>query len=213
MSKPVSIYGGSSRPCSPACALLHAPRCLTASQVAAPVHGVSTTGATTPDPRLSTPAGRPGRRSGVPGSAIRHLEYEISAYGCAASLVRLMANVRSVAQIACVACAGPDAIAAELVDRGRAGRMLPGIGGEHCDALDAESPGRSLPNIGSLMRAAATVRWAFISSVIVRVSAGPCGVSSRRQLARSRAATRLLAGNGVVNSCGISRTATSGPER
>jgi hypothetical protein len=50
MSKTVPIYGGSSSPCSPACALLHAPRCLTASQVAPPVHGVSTTRATTPKP-------------------------------------------------------------------------------------------------------------------------------------------------------------------
>jgi hypothetical protein len=67
--------------------------------------------------------------------------------------------------------------------------------------------GAPLPNIGSLMRAAAMVPWAFIPSVIVRVSAGPCGVSSRRRLARSRAATRLLAGNGAVNSCGTRRTA------
>ena len=213
MSKPVPVHGGSSRPCSPACALLHAPRCLTASQVAAPVHGVSTTRATTPDPgfqhQLADQDADPACQDPRLGTSNTKSVHMAARH----HFVRPMANVRSVAQIACVACAGPDAIAAELVDRGRAGRMLPGIGGEHCDALDAESPGRSLPNIGSLMRAAATVRWAFISSVIVRVSAGPCGVSSRRQLARSRAATRLLAGNGVVNSCGISRTATSGPER
>jgi len=49
MSKPAPIYGGLSCPCSPACALLHAPRCLAASQVALLVHDVSTTRATTPD--------------------------------------------------------------------------------------------------------------------------------------------------------------------
>src|SRR4029450_5721678 len=46
----VPVYGGSSRPCGPACALLDAPRCLTASLVALPVHGVSTTRSTTPGP-------------------------------------------------------------------------------------------------------------------------------------------------------------------
>src|SRR6266702_8883500 len=58
MSKPVPVYGGSSRPCSPACALLHAPRCLTTSQVASPVHGVSTTPVTTPQPHPHQPAGQ-----------------------------------------------------------------------------------------------------------------------------------------------------------
>jgi hypothetical protein len=52
MSKPVPAYGGSSGPCSPACALLHAPQCLTASTVSLPVHGVSTARATTPKPPL-----------------------------------------------------------------------------------------------------------------------------------------------------------------
>jgi len=75
MSKPAPIYGDSSRLCSPACALLHAPRCLTTSRVAPPVHGVSTTPVTTPQPP-SPPADRPGRRSGVPGSATRHPEHE-----------------------------------------------------------------------------------------------------------------------------------------
>jgi hypothetical protein len=50
MSKPVPIRSGSPRPCSPACALLCAPRCLATSRVAPPVHGVSTTCVTTPDP-------------------------------------------------------------------------------------------------------------------------------------------------------------------
>jgi pyridoxine/pyridoxamine 5'-phosphate oxidase len=75
MSKPAPIYGDSSRLCSPACALLHAPRCLTTFRVAPPVHGVSTTPVTTPQPP-SPPADRPGRRSGVPGSATRHPEHQ-----------------------------------------------------------------------------------------------------------------------------------------
>src|ERR1700751_5326037 len=75
MSKPVPVYAGSPRPCSPACALLCAPRCLAASRVALPVHGVSTTPVTTPQPH-PPPADRPGRRSGVPGSATRHPEHE-----------------------------------------------------------------------------------------------------------------------------------------
>jgi hypothetical protein len=65
MSKPASIYGGRLRLYSPACALLGALRCLAASQVAPPVHGVFTTRATTPRPRLSAPADWTGRRSGV----------------------------------------------------------------------------------------------------------------------------------------------------
>ena len=67
MSKPVPVYGGSSRPCSPAWVLLSAARRLAASRMAPPVHGVSTARATTPKPP-SAPAGRPGRRSGAPGS-------------------------------------------------------------------------------------------------------------------------------------------------
>jgi hypothetical protein len=59
MSKPVPIHGGSSRPCSPACALLDAPRCLTASQMVPPVHGVFTTRATTPDPGCQHQPGWP----------------------------------------------------------------------------------------------------------------------------------------------------------
>ena len=50
MSKTVLVHAGSPRPCCPACALLYAPRCLATSRVALPVHGVSTTRATTPDP-------------------------------------------------------------------------------------------------------------------------------------------------------------------
>src|SRR4029077_17574592 len=60
MSKPVPVYAGSPRPRSPACALLCAPRCLAASRVALPVHGVSTTPATTPQPPLAR-ASRPQR--------------------------------------------------------------------------------------------------------------------------------------------------------
>src|SRR5437660_7605921 len=41
MSKPVPVYRGSSCPCSPACAVLGASRCLAAPRVALPVHGVS----------------------------------------------------------------------------------------------------------------------------------------------------------------------------
>jgi hypothetical protein len=48
MSKPVPVHADSPRPCRPACPLLPAPQCLTASQAAPPVHGVSTTRATTP---------------------------------------------------------------------------------------------------------------------------------------------------------------------
>src|SRR2546430_5466639 len=96
MSKPAPIYRGSSRPCSPACALLDAPRCLAASPVSPPVHGVSTTRATTPDPGdQHQPAGR----DSDPASqdlSLRHLEYEISAYGCALPLVRPVANVHAV---------------------------------------------------------------------------------------------------------------------
>jgi hypothetical protein len=59
MSKTVPIHGGSSRPRSPACAVPGASRCLAASRIALPVHGVSTTSATTPKPP-SAPAGRLG---------------------------------------------------------------------------------------------------------------------------------------------------------
>jgi hypothetical protein len=48
MSRPVPVYEDSPRPSSPAFALLAASRCLTASRAALPVHGVSTTPATTP---------------------------------------------------------------------------------------------------------------------------------------------------------------------
>jgi hypothetical protein len=65
MSKTVPIYGWSSRRCSPACPLLCGPRCLTASRMAPPVHGVSTTRATTAK-LPSAPAGQPGSRSGAP---------------------------------------------------------------------------------------------------------------------------------------------------
>jgi hypothetical protein len=57
MSKTVPVYGGASRPCSPACAVLGASWCLAASRIALAVHGVSTTPATTPQPP-SAPAGR-----------------------------------------------------------------------------------------------------------------------------------------------------------
>ena len=52
MSKPVPIYRRSSRPCSPACALPYAPRCLGSL----PVHGVSTTRVTTPKLPSKQPA-------------------------------------------------------------------------------------------------------------------------------------------------------------
>lgn len=68
MSKPVPVYGGSSLLRSPACALLDAQPRLTASRVALPVHGVSTTGATTPG---AISMSRPVRRSGGPRSAAR----------------------------------------------------------------------------------------------------------------------------------------------
>jgi hypothetical protein len=47
MSKPVPVHADLPRPCSPACALLDASRCLAASGVALLVHGVSTTPLTT----------------------------------------------------------------------------------------------------------------------------------------------------------------------
>ena len=47
MSKPAPIYADSSRLSSPVSALFAAPRCLTASRAALPVHGVSTTRFTT----------------------------------------------------------------------------------------------------------------------------------------------------------------------
>jgi len=50
MSQPAPIHEDSTRPGSPACALLAAPRCLIVSRVALPVHGVSTTPVTTPEP-------------------------------------------------------------------------------------------------------------------------------------------------------------------
>jgi hypothetical protein len=57
-SKPVPVHAGSLRSCSPACALLSAAWCLAASRIAPPVHGVSTTPATTPRPPSAWPAGR-----------------------------------------------------------------------------------------------------------------------------------------------------------
>src|SRR5690349_9645719 len=50
MSKPTPIYADSPRLPSPVSALLDAPQCLAASRIVPPVHGVSTTRATTPDP-------------------------------------------------------------------------------------------------------------------------------------------------------------------
>jgi hypothetical protein len=68
MSKPVPIYGGSSRPCSPACALLPAPkRSHRVSGLAACPGRLYYTCYYTA-PRRSAPVGRPGRRSGKPGS-------------------------------------------------------------------------------------------------------------------------------------------------
>src|SRR4029077_13714857 len=58
MSKTVPVHGGSSRPCCPACAPLGAPRCLAASRVALPVHGVSTTPVTTPGCHQHEPTGQ-----------------------------------------------------------------------------------------------------------------------------------------------------------
>jgi hypothetical protein len=55
MSKPVPIHVGSPRPSSPASALLSASECPTASLTAMPVHGVSTTRATTPGPSHDRP--------------------------------------------------------------------------------------------------------------------------------------------------------------
>jgi hypothetical protein len=99
MSKPVPVYGGSSRPCSPACALFDAPQCLAASPVSLPVHGISTTRATTPDPGDQHQSAGQDADPASQDLLLQHLEYEISAYGCAPSLVRPMANVmRSAAQ-------------------------------------------------------------------------------------------------------------------
>src|SRR5262249_9713750 len=66
MSKPVPVYRDSLRLGSPASVLLATSQRLTASRDAPPVHGVSTTRVTTPDPGSQhRPAGQPGRRSGV----------------------------------------------------------------------------------------------------------------------------------------------------
>jgi hypothetical protein len=67
MSKTVLVHAGSPRPCSPACALLYAPRCLATSRFALPVHGVFTTCVTTPE--LSAYPGTPIRAL---RSATRH---------------------------------------------------------------------------------------------------------------------------------------------
>ena len=77
MSKPASIYGGRLRLYSPACALLGALRCLAASQVAPPVHGVFYyTRYYTPTPTVST--------SRLDRRPIRG--------GCAVPLIKPMAN-------------------------------------------------------------------------------------------------------------------------
>ena len=77
MSKPAPIHADSSRPSSPASALLSASGCLTVSSIALTVHGVSTTRATTRDLLL-------GRASRLARTPIRR--------GCAVSLVRPMAD-------------------------------------------------------------------------------------------------------------------------
>ena len=87
MSKPVPVHAGSPRLPSPGFALLVASRCLTASPVSRPVHGVSTTSATTAD---ACDHHQPAVQNADPASqdlSHRQLEYEISAYGCALSLV------------------------------------------------------------------------------------------------------------------------------
>ena len=101
MSKPVAVYAGSSRPCSPASpasGLLAASRCLTASRIAPPVHGISTTRVTTAK-LPSTPAGQPGRRSGAPHphSVPRIRDQRIWPCGITAGTI---ANVCPAAQIA-----------------------------------------------------------------------------------------------------------------
>src|SRR5262249_34544407 len=58
MSKPVPVHPDSPRPRSPASALLAVSKCLATSRVALPVHDVSTTPATTPEPPSARPAGR-----------------------------------------------------------------------------------------------------------------------------------------------------------
>jgi hypothetical protein len=98
MSKPVPVHAGSARPCSPACALLSARRCLTASRIAPPVHGVSTTRVTTAK-LPPTPADQPGRRSGAPHlhSVPRIRDQRIWPCGTTAGTI---ANVCPAAQIA-----------------------------------------------------------------------------------------------------------------
>jgi hypothetical protein len=95
MSKTVPVYGGSSRPCSPACALLYAPRCLAVSRISPPVHGVSTTSVTTPG---SGDQRQPADQDADPASqnmSLRYLECEMSAYGCEPSVVGPIANVHA----------------------------------------------------------------------------------------------------------------------
>jgi hypothetical protein len=70
MSKPAPVHAGSSRLSNPASALLSASRCLTASRVTLPVHGVSTTRATTPAAtRTSQPPGIPIQQASTRRSA------------------------------------------------------------------------------------------------------------------------------------------------
>jgi hypothetical protein len=95
MSKPVPVYGGSLRPCSPACVLLSAARCLAASRIAPPVHGVSTTPVTTPDPGDQHQLAGQDADPASQDLSLRHLEYEIGTYGCAPTPVRPMANVHA----------------------------------------------------------------------------------------------------------------------
>ena len=80
MSKPVPVYADSPRPSSPASALLAASRCLTASRVAPPVHDVSTTRATTPDPGDQHHSVGQDADPASQDLSLRHLEYEISVW-------------------------------------------------------------------------------------------------------------------------------------
>ena len=95
MSKPVLIYADSPGLCSPVFALLDVPQCLAASPVSLPVHGVSTTRATTPDPGDQHQSAGQDADPASQDLLLRHLEYEISTYGCAPSLVRPMARMTS----------------------------------------------------------------------------------------------------------------------
>jgi hypothetical protein len=83
MSKPAPVHADSPRPRSPASALFTALRRLTASRAALPVHGVSTTPATTPQLPSADKASQLRPSSAPRSPATRHLGHELRVSGLA----------------------------------------------------------------------------------------------------------------------------------